>query len=93
MPNKLAAKKALRQAKKLTLKNFQSKRQIKDLGKKILKAAPSGESQLKELLSHFQKRVDKAVKSGWLKKNAGNRKKSRLLAQIKKLNFQNKQVK
>ena len=85
MPNKPAAKKSLRQAKKLTLKNFQSKRQIKDLGKKILKGATSGEGQLKEMLSQFQKRVDKAVKSGWLKKNAGNRKKSRLLAQVAKM--------
>ncbi|MCX6785846.1 MAG: 30S ribosomal protein S20 [Candidatus Komeilibacteria bacterium] len=85
MPNKLAAKKSLRQAKKLTLKNFQSKRQIKDLGKKIVKAAVAGEGQVKEQLSQFQKRVDKAVKSGWLKKNAGNRKKSRLLVQVRKL--------
>lgn len=86
MPNKPAAKKSLRQAKKRTLKNFQAKKLIKDLSKKIIKATQNSETaKVKELLRQFQKRVDKAVKVGLLKKNAGNRKKSRLAAQVKKI--------
>jgi len=85
MPNKAAAKKALKQSKKLMDKNNAEKKLIKDLAKKILKAVQASQAdKISELSKKFQQAVDKAVKHGWLKKNSGVRKKSRLSAAIKK---------
>lgn len=85
MPNKQAAKKYLRKAKKLAAKNWQAKKTIKDLQKKIEKAVSAKDSsKIAGLSREFQKKVDKAIKSGWLKANNGNRKKSRLSARVKK---------
>lgn len=86
MPIKQASKKSLRQTKARTLRNLQQKNKIKDLAKKIIKGLTNKETaKLQEWLRSYQQAVDKAVKSDWLKKNAGNRKKSRLAAQVKKL--------
>ena len=86
MPIKQAAKKSLRQTKARTLRNLSQKNKVKDLSKKIIKALTNKETaKLQEWLRSYQQAVDKAVKSGWLKKNAGNRKKSRLAAHVKKL--------
>ena len=41
--------------------------------------------ELKELTRKYQKAVDKAAKSGWLKRNVANRKKSRLAKKTKKV--------
>ncbi|HLC64320.1 MAG TPA: 30S ribosomal protein S20 [Patescibacteria group bacterium] len=85
MPNTKAAKKALRQAKRAAVKNTAEKNKVKNLLKKALKALEAGKpDEVKALSLKFQKAVDKAVKRGWLKKNAGNRKKSRLAARVKK---------
>jgi len=85
MPNKQAAKKYLRKSKKLAVKNSKDKKTIKDLQKRIEKTAVAKEtSKLTELIKSHQQKIDKAIKSGWLKKNTGNRKKSRLLARVKK---------
>jgi len=85
MPNKQAAIKYLRKAKKLAVKNSKDKKTIKDLQKRIEKAVAAKEtSRLTELMKSYQQKVDKAMKSGWLKKNTGNRKKSRLSARVKK---------
>ncbi len=85
MPNIKAAKKSLRQAKKRTIKNRVHKEKIKTLFKKTLKSLEDKKTdEVKELVRQFQKTVDKAVKVGWLKPNAGNRKKSRLAAAVKK---------
>lgn len=81
MPNKQAAKKYLRKSKKLALKNARGKRAIKDLQKKILHALDlKNTDEAKELMRRLQKTIDKSVKSGWLKKNTANRKKSRFAA-------------
>jgi len=86
MPIKQAAKKSLRQAGVRTLRNLKQKNRVKDLSKKIVKALTNKETaKIKEMLQAHQQAVDKAIKSGWLKKNAGNRKKSRLAARAKKL--------
>ena len=86
MPNTKSAKKALRQTKRLTVKNVSEKNKIKDLIKKTLKAVESGKADdIKDLTVKFQKAVDKAIKRGWLKKNSGNRKKSRLASKVKKV--------
>lgn len=85
MPNKKAAIKHLRQTKKRTLANSLVKRQIKELVKKGQKAIDDGTIKDKQAtLSHdLQKIVDKAVKRGILKPNAGNRRKSRFMKRIK----------
>jgi small subunit ribosomal protein S20 len=86
MPNIKAAKKSLRQTKKRTQQNIQRKKVLKDLVKKTVKATQAGKSdEVKELLRHFQKAIDKTVKVGLIKKNNANRKKSRLLARISQM--------
>jgi small subunit ribosomal protein S20 len=86
MPNIKAAKKSLRQTKKRTQQNIQRKKVLKDLVKKTVKAAQAGKSdEVKELLRHFQKAIDKTVKVGLIKKNNANRKKSRLVARVSQM--------
>lgn len=86
MPVTKSAKKSLRQDKKRTLKNLGEKRKIKDLFKKTLKALEANETdKVKDLMRQFQKAIDKAVKHGWLKRNTGDRKKSRLAARVRKV--------
>ena len=85
MANKKSALKALRQTKKRTLKNIKSKKAIKDIvkvSKKLIgkKDKEGAGVKVKEAV----KKIDKAVQKKILKKNAGARKKSRL---IKKLNI------
>lgn len=85
MPNKQAAKKYLRKSQKLAVKNFTDKKIIKDLQKKIEKAVDAKDGgNVADLLKSYQQKVDKAIKTGWLKKNTGNRKKSRLTIRAKK---------
>ncbi|MFA5127040.1 MAG: 30S ribosomal protein S20 [Patescibacteria group bacterium] len=85
MPNKKAAIKHLRQTKKRTLANSLVKRRIKEMVKKSQKAM--ADSTIKEKragLEHdFQKIVDKAIKTGILKPNAGNRHKSRFMKRLR----------
>ena len=85
MPNTKSAKKDLRKVKKRTIKNVNEKKFLKDLIKKIIKSVEAGKTdEIKTLMVKFQQSVDKAVKSGWLKENTGNRKKSRLAKKVKK---------
>jgi len=84
MPQKKAAIKALRQAKKLSQRNLRVKRAIKSIIKDAQKALAEGQAdKAKEAYQKLQKTVDKATKSGMLKANAANRKKSRLAKKIK----------
>jgi len=86
MPIKDSAKKSLRQTKKRTIRNLKRKTAVKDLFKKAVKAAEQGQVEtIKELLRQTQKAIDKAAKVGAIKKNAANRKKSRLAKKLKKL--------
>lgn len=86
MPNKKASIKHLRQTKKRTLANVIVKRKIKNLIKQGQKAQADGSLKDKyEKLGHdLQKTVDKAVRKGLLKPNAGNRKKARFMKSINK---------
>ena len=86
MPNKKAAIKHLRQTKKRTLVNAIVKRRIKNLVKQGQKAIADGSIKEKhQALSHdLQNTVDKAVKKGLIKPNAGNRKKARFMKSINK---------
>lgn len=82
MPNKKAAIKDLRQSQKKAVKNALVKRNIKELIKKGHKAIAAG-ADVSKLNHDLQKFVDKAVKSGVLKPNTGNRRKSRFATKIK----------
>lgn len=85
MPNKKAAMKHRRQTIKRTERNALVKRNIKEIIKKGKKAVSAGtiDKQAGELTHTLQKAVDKAVKSGVLKPNTGNRKKSRFADMVK----------
>ncbi|MBT3690109.1 30S ribosomal protein S20 [bacterium] len=85
MPVKKAAIKDLKSSKKKALKNANEKRNIKELLKKAIKAVDDSKlDEVKKISLTYQKAIDKAVKTGWLKKNTGNRKKSRLAKKVKK---------
>lgn len=85
MPNKKSAIKHLKQTKKLTARNSLVKRNIKELIKQGEKAIVKGDIKDKagKLTHELQKAVDKAVKTGTLKANTGNRKKARFAKMLK----------
>ena len=83
MPIKKAAMKALRQAKKKTLKNQKVKEGIEYLRRTIRKALESKEVKNAEALTKAAiKSIDKAVQNNVLKKNTGSRLISRLSKKI-----------
>ena len=90
MPNIKSAKKELRKSIKRAIKNAEVKDKINLLTKKTKKAITAGESAAADLLRDTAKALDKAAKTGLLKKNTVNRKKSRL---AKKLNASKKTAK
>jgi small subunit ribosomal protein S20 len=83
MPNAASAKKELRKSKTRQLRNSKTKNDLKDLIKKSHKAIEAKDVSAKELVAKALCALDKAAGKGVIKKNAGNRKKSRL---HKKLN-------
>ena len=86
MPIKESAKKALRQSKKRRLLNLARKKAVKDATKKIMKLIASGaKDEAKKLISFAYQAIDKAAKSGVIKKNTAARKKSRLMKMINKI--------
>lgn len=87
MPNKKSAEKELRKSVKRALKNAQVKDKISRLTKQTKKAISSGQDNAKDLLKEAMTALDKAAKTGLIKKNTRDRKKSRL---HKKLNAMTK---
>lgn len=86
MPIKQAAFKALRQAKKRTLRNLFVKRNIEKLVKGTRKLAIAKKiKEAEELAKKAIKVIDKAAQKKILKKNTAARMKSRLLAFVKKI--------
>lgn len=83
MPNKKSAAKELRKSIKRAAKNAEVKEKINFLTKKTKKAISAGEDSAKDLLKETMTALDKAAKTGLIKKNTRDRKKSRL---HKKLN-------
>lgn len=79
MPNKKAAIKHLKQTIKRTKFNSLVKRNIKEIIKKGKKSITDGsiKDNSQELIHKLQKTIDKAIKKGIIKRNTGNRKKSR----------------
>lgn len=85
MPITKSAKKALRQNIKRRLRNLQKKEKIKKLIKEIKKLVFLKKiEEAKKLLPKVYKFLDKAAKSGLIKKNTAARKKSRIAKLINK---------
>lgn len=78
MPNKKSAAKELRKSIKRAAKNAHVKDRINSLTKKTKKAMAAGEDTAKDLLKQTMTALDKAAKTGLIKKNTRDRKKSRL---------------
>ena len=86
MPIKKAAKKALRQSIKRRARNIRKKEKIKELLKEFKNLLSKKEiEKAKSLLPQIYKSLDKAAKTGLIKKNTASRKKSRITKSIKKL--------
>lgn len=81
-----SAKKALRQSKKRRARNIRRKQVFKDIVKNIRKLALENKKKEAEaLLPKAYKTIDKAAKTGVIKKNTANRKKSRLTKLVSKI--------
>ncbi len=85
MPITKSAKKALRGSDKKRVFNLRRKEVMKDASKDIRKMATSGDAKkaAAELSKAFQA-IDKAAKTGLIKKGAADRKKSRLAKLVAK---------
>ncbi len=80
MPITQSAKKALRQSFRRKKRNVAKKEKMKDAVKEVKKLVASGDKEKAlELISKAYKAIDKAAKTGVIKKNTANRKKSRLM--------------
>lgn len=85
MPIIEGAKKALRASKRKKVYNDRRRDVLKDTVKELKKLASQGKAkEAKALLAKAYQALDKAAKSGVIKKNNASRKKSRLAALVKK---------
>lgn len=82
MPITTSAKKALRASEHKRVFNLRRGKAMKDTSKAVKKSDAGADS--KELLSKAYQAIDKAAKTGLIKKNAAARKKSRLAKNLKK---------
>lgn len=81
-----SAKKALRSAERKAVYNAVRKDAMKDVTKQIRKLVSEKKGkEAQALLPKAYQAIDKAVKTGYIKANAGARKKSRLSASVKKV--------
>jgi small subunit ribosomal protein S20 len=86
MPITKSAKKALRSSLKKRVVNIRRKKTVEVAVKNVKKLVASGEKKVVSgALSLAYKALDKAAKTGLIKKGAASRKKSRLAAQAKKI--------
>ena len=85
MPITKGAKKTIRADANKRVFNVRRSSAMKDIVKDIKKAIAKGDKKVaEELVPKAYKAIDKAQKSGIIKKNTAARKKSRLVAAIKK---------
>lgn len=80
MPNKQSAKKALRQNIKRAARNLARKKKFREAIKKTIKAGSAKKAM--EYAREAQKALDKAAKTGVIKKNTAARKLSRLMKKV-----------
>lgn len=84
MPKTKSAKKALRQNLRRRARNLAQKNELKIAVKRYGGLITStSKDEAKKYLAHVYKAIDKAVKTGSLKKNTANRLKSRLSKKLK----------
>lgn len=84
MPNKKSAQKELRKGAKRNEYNKKIKDNVKNLIKKSRKAIEAKDKSAQELVQKTLIALDKAAQKGVIKKNAKDRKKSRLHLQLNK---------
>jgi len=84
MANAASAKKELRKAKKRQTRNIKIENNLKDLIKTSRQAIEAKDASAKELVAKTLCALDKAAGKGIIKKNASNRKKSRLHKKLNK---------
>jgi len=84
MPNIKSAAKEYRKNIKRRAFNNNIEVRIKDLTKKSQKAIEAKDTKAEELVRQTMKALDKAAQKGVLKKNAADRKKSRLNLRLNK---------
>jgi small subunit ribosomal protein S20 len=85
MPITKSAKKALRQNVRRKARNIQKKKKIKDLIKEVRSLVSQNKiEEAKKLLPKIYKALDKAAKTGLIKKNTASRKKSRITISVNK---------
>jgi small subunit ribosomal protein S20 len=80
-----SAKRALRQSLRREIKNIQKKKKIKSLLKEVKDLVSQKKAkEAKKILPQIYKILDKAAKTGLIKKNKAARKKSRITKLIDK---------
>jgi small subunit ribosomal protein S20 len=85
MPITKSAKKAFRQSETRKVRNVQKKKKIKKAFKKIRRFLDEKKiKEAKSILPQIYKLLDKAAKTGLIKKNTAARKKSRITKLISK---------
>ena len=85
MPITSSAKKALRVSNRKRVFNLASKSKVDEPLKKLKKlVAAKNVKEAQALLPTVYKALDKAAKTGYIKKNTASRKKSRIAALIKR---------
>ncbi|MFQ6049732.1 MAG: 30S ribosomal protein S20 [Candidatus Paceibacterales bacterium] len=85
MPITKSAKKALRQSKRRRVRNLQKMRKMKSLLKEVKNLISQKKTkEAKKLMPQVYKILDKAAKTGLIKKNTAARKKSRITKAILK---------
>jgi small subunit ribosomal protein S20 len=82
MPNKAHARKSLRQTITRTARNSAIKTAYRKAVKEVGKALTEGEKEINEKLRLMQKKLDKAAKTGVIKKNTAGRKLSRMMKKV-----------
>jgi len=86
MPIIKSSKKALRQNKRRRITNLKNFKKLKDVVSKYKKALETkNQSEAKKLIPIVYKQLDKAAKTGLIKKNKASRLKSRLSRKIASL--------
>lgn len=86
MPITKSAKKALRQSSRRAKKNLKRKEAYKNTLKQIKKLVAANKiGEAEKLVPEAYKALDKAAKTGVIKPNAAARRKSRLMAWIRKI--------
>lgn len=93
MPNKSAAEKALRQTKKRRTRNISVKRVILESTNEARRSLATKKADVVNAAVHKAIRVlDRAAQKGVIKANAASRKKSSLMAAVKKAGLDPKTV-